>query len=148
MKGTKAMKKIYKYLDNNGISYRRETFGSRYFYGVSCIFDGVIVSMDYRHSATREKLLKYCRRYGYKIMYESRIFPDFSIHYSIATATDADKASDYYYFQEKSLAEWEQMQHREYSNGNYNINEQGKQIMQKWEKAYINFLAEKDQKTA
>lgn len=142
------MKKIYKYLDNNGISYRRETFGSRYFYNVQYIFDGVIVSMDYRHSAKREKLLKYCQRYGYKIMYESRIFPDFSIHYSIATATDAENANNYYYYQEKSLAEWEQMQHEEYSKGNYDINEKGKAIMQKWEKAYMQTIAEKEKKAS
>jgi hypothetical protein len=142
------MNKLYKYLDKNEINYRRETFGSRYFDNVHYIFEGVIISMDYRHSATREKLLKYCRRYGYKIMYESRIFPDFSIHYSIATATDAENAANYYYYQDKSVSEWEQMQHREYSNGNYDINEQGKAIMQKWESLYLQTLSEQEERTA
>ena len=55
------MKNLYKYLDRNGIAYEPQTFGSRYFYNVSVMYDGAFVSLDYRNGSAAgmiESLLK------------------------------------------------------------------------------------------
>ena len=142
------MKNLYKYLEKNGIAYEPQTFGSRYFYNVSIIYHGAFVSIDYRNGSARRKLENYLKRYGYTVTYTSRIYPDYSIHYTVCRTADHNAASLYYEYQNKSLAEWEEMQHREYSRGNYDINEAGKAIMTKYEKQYLDRIQEQQKKTA
>lgn len=65
------MKKLFKYLEKNGCDFRKEKAGSSYFYNVpEMVKDLAVVIFEYTEiqADKREKdLLRYCKRYGYKI---------------------------------------------------------------------------------
>lgn len=142
------MKQLLSYLEKNGIQAQPETFGTDYFYNSKVIYNGLFVTMDYRNGNARRKFENYCKRYGYEIFYTSRIRPDYTIVYSVARTEDRNADREYNLFAEPARREWEEMQHSEYSRGNYDIEQKTREIMTDYENRYLQFIKTKGAKTA
>lgn len=143
------MEKLKKYLNKNEIKHEPATFGSSYFYNAPPIlYEGAFVTIDYRDARKRRIFEKYAARYNYEIINRSRVRYDFSVVYTVVTAADHHAAALYYEYQKKSVSEFEQMQHAEYTRGNYDIEQQTRAIMAKYESQYLAALQERQRKTA
>lgn len=139
------MEKLKKYLDKHGIDHEPAIFGSDYFYNAPPIkYEGAFVTIDYRNGTKRRIFENYLKRYNYEITHRSRVRYDFTVVYTVVTARDHHAAALYYEYQGKSLAAFEQMQHEEYTRGNYDIEQKTRAIMAEYEKQYLAALAERE----
>lgn len=121
------MNKLYKYLDKIGAEYKREKIGYKYFYNVApLVRDAAIVVFEYEGGPDRvrgvidqrEKLMKYCKRYGYKI-YNSGGWLGCS-WYCIASSSDYEAVQYMGDFVRRSVAACEKLNHL-YLSGQTNI---------------------------
>ena len=130
---------------SHGASLENVTYTNNYFFGVSVSVPAVRFYFDYTECNyyTMQKkanmIKKYCRRYGLVYAFEGGCFGCFA--FSVFLPADLESYQTISEYSDLSVKEWEIMQHNEYSNGNYNINELGKRIMLEWKNAYLERIA-------
>ena len=139
---------IIKYADKIGITetshganIENVTYTNNYFFGVSVSVPAVRFYFDYTEcnyytmQKKADMIKKYCSRYGLEVAYNGGCFGVFA--FSVFVPADLESYQIISEYSDLSVQEWEKMQHTEYSHGNYNINELGRSIMDKWERAYL-----------
>lgn len=142
---------IIKYADKIGITetshgahLENVAYTNNYFYGVSVSVPAVRFYFNYtecNHYTMQKKadmIKKYCNRYGLEVAYNGGCFGCFA--FSVFLPADLEAYQTISEYSDLSRQEWEIMQHNEYSHGNHDINDLGRSIMDRWERAYIEHI--------
>ena len=137
------MKNIIKWLDKNNIEYDLVTIGEKYFNNAAPLhFQAIQITVWYDkynnynlQNANKEKALKYCTRYGYKVFNSW-----FTGNYDTVIITTAAAYNAIKLYQEYSApaaAECELLMHRYYTEPlTINLNNELKKIMFKYGALY------------
>lgn len=104
------MKKLYKWLENNGITYKIVEYGERgYFYNADgVVYDAaqVFIKWDdvggyYAAAKIAEKIRKYCNKYNYDIFHNAVHCGETFL--AIRTAESRDASEAYYFYRDKAV---------------------------------------------
>ena len=143
------MKKLYAYLEKQGIEFRKVTYGANYFYNAPALhFEGVTITFSYFTSDDRttsakhaQIIEKYCKRYGYEIFNRGG-FP--GVQYIHIMRADEKRALSFYESFAKKSADACAMEYhirREMGLDCSDINESYKGIMEFYGEEYTSELA-------
>ena len=140
--------------DFDGVTLESVNYGADYFKTAPAVhFEAVGVfipweSSYYRAASIEKQIIKYINRYGYTVYYRSSNLS--GLYFTVCRPSDADALRLYDSFVEKSVRQWELIQHNYYIgritlNGR-TLNDIARNIMRKYEARYIETL--KEAKTA
>lgn len=138
------MKKLQKAAEKYGLTFSLETFGYRYFFGISpLMIPGAYIGTKTIGSKNFRQFETYCKKYGYALKYHK--FCGDITYYTVCKNEDAEKLQLYADYMQHSIEECEMTMH--YRHIGYYENESDLQfndrlfcIMQKYENLYRNAL--------
>ena len=138
------MKKLQKAAEKYGLTFQLETFGYRYFYGISpLLIPGAYIGTKTIGGYNFKQFETYCKKYGYSLKYHKNCGD--IVYFTVCRNEDADKLNLYADYMQHSIDECEMTIHHRHigyyeNESDLQFNARLSGIMQKYENMYRDAL--------